>query len=169
MIYGRLTSYPLQLERTNRSIYSGGKTRRPFQSASSWRESTGRAESLSERTDKERERTASALQFLGNRRPISARAKSNLPIRRSRAHPPAIRPPSRSTAETDVAREIARLCILPPPPPPILSAPFRCRIFFLLSCGIEISPRSFCRSIYTIHVYIYLSPSFVIRHTRLIK
>lgn len=92
------------------------KKRKRFQSASSRRESAGRTESLSERMGKERVWTARAFQFLGNRRPISARAKSTPVRRRSAASTPrGDHPSSRSTAETDVARDRA---ILPFPPPP---------------------------------------------------
>lgn len=81
-----------------------------------------------------------ALQFLGNRRPISARAKSTLPgvfrrqrsaasIHRGRSLPPSS---SHSTAETDVARNRA---ILHSPLPPSPIPHFWCRIF-LHACGI---------------------------------
>lgn len=104
----------------NLSIYSREEKRKRFQSASSWRESTGSAESMSGRTGKEKGWTARALQFLGNRRPISARAKST-PVRRqwsATASPPSVTvtpSSSRTTAETDVARDRAILHSLPLP------------------------------------------------------
>lgn len=112
------------------------KKRKRFQSASSRRESAGRTESLSERMGKKRVQTARAFQFLGNRRPISARAKST-PVRRRSAASTPRRPPSssssssRSTAETDVARDRA-----------ILHPLFRCRIF-LHACRIPLTRARF--------------------------
>jgi len=92
------------------STYGGGtKKGERFESASSWRESAGRTESLSERTGKEGGWTARAFQFLGNRRPISTRAKSTSGFGGGPQPPPHRPPCSRSTAETDVARDRAIL------------------------------------------------------------
>jgi len=79
-----------QLERIDLFVYNVGeeKKRKRFESASSRRESAGRTESLSERMGKKRVQTARAFQFLGNRRPISARAKST-PVRSAALYPSA--------------------------------------------------------------------------------
>lgn len=125
----------------------GRRGRKRFESASSRSESAGRTESLSERMGKKGVWTARAFQFLGNSRPISARAKSTPVRRRSAASTPRRPSSSRVRPPKPMLRGIARFCTLP--------TPLSCRIF-LHACRFPLArsrfrsrpaPRSNVRSI----------------------
>lgn len=139
-----------QLERIDLFVYRqvGEKKRKRFQSASSWRESAGRTESLSERMGKKRVWTARAFQFLGNRRPISARAKST-PARRRRSAASTLLALDRRNRCCAGSRDFAPSSL----PPPRL---FRCRIF-LHACRIPLV-RSRFRSFPTLRLSVLSTP-----------